>query len=92
MNDTKNENKISPRSTWSSNERKARIDAIRDEIQAKKKLTLQEVYRFALNAFGISTRIIDTYLKELKMLGLISIEDTFATFDPEKTQVTWKGE
>jgi len=84
-----NEKNEGTKQTWTGVERLARIEAIKNEIKAKKKLPKEEVYRFALNSFGVSIRIIDEYLKELALLGLIEIVSNGDT--DYKEVVVWRG-
>jgi hypothetical protein len=75
--------------TWTATERQARIEAIKNKIKECKKLSKEEVYKFALSEFGLSIRVIDEYLKELSLLGLIEI---LVNGDTEyKTIIEWRG-
>jgi hypothetical protein len=61
--------------TWTAEQRQSRIDALKDELRQRKKMTKAELYRFALNHLQVSKRVIDEYMKELEFMGLIKCQD-----------------
>lgn len=76
--------------TWTERERKAKVSLLADEIKAKKKMPLDDFYRFALTTLMVSKRVIDNYLNELKLSGLVKIEVDYTPLITE--YVVWAGE
>jgi hypothetical protein len=54
--------------------RQARIQVLSEEIKKKKKMLLDEVYKFAINRWLISIRVTNDYIKELIATGNFKIE------------------
>jgi len=83
--------------TWTAEQRQGRVDVLKAEIKHRKKLTKEELYRFALNKFQVSMRVIDKYMRELELMGLIDCESKISKIPapylsafPEDF-VIWKG-
>jgi hypothetical protein len=84
--------------TWTAEQRQSRIDALKEEIKRRKRMTKAEIYRFALNDFRVSMRVIDDYMKELELMRVVecrnkelNYEITFLEALPEDF-IIWKGE
>ena len=56
-----------------ANSRHERIEALKTLMAEKKKLPIAEVYKYALNTFGIGIRTIDLYLHELSYMGWVKL-------------------
>jgi hypothetical protein len=54
--------------------RQARIQILAETVKAKKALSLDEVYKFAINRWLISLRVINDYIRELTATGKYKIE------------------
>lgn len=80
--------------TWTAKDRQDRINQLTEELKAKGKMKKPDVYRFALNNLGVSLRIIDSYLSELKLRGIIDIISDWSIIPwaPDAEIVIWKGE
>lgn len=88
--------------TWTAEARQARLTIIKDEIRKKKKMTREELIKFALNSFELSLQVINNYIKELRLNGFIEIQsadlsdlskwDEQYKLDPAlKDVIIWKG-
>ena len=62
------------REPWTSKDRKTRIKLMIEKIKEKKQLTKIELYRYCLNEFGLSLRVLDDYFNILIIQGLIKVE------------------
>ncbi len=51
-----------------------RLKRFKKELQEKKKMTREEAYSFGLITLGVSIRIMDDYIKQLHLLGIIEAE------------------
>lgn len=56
--------------------RKTRINILSEQIKSAGKLPLEEVYKFALNRWMISARVVTSYIKDLTATGKFKIEST----------------
>ena len=73
-----NEKNEKVKQTWTAEQRQGRVDVLKAEIKHRKKLTKEELYRFALKELQVSMRVIDVYMKELELMGLIECESKIA--------------
>jgi hypothetical protein len=71
------------RGTWTANDRKERVDALKQYIETNKKVLRKDVYRHMLVTFGVSRRTIDDYIKDLSIAGFIEVQE----WKPEKGPV-----
>jgi hypothetical protein len=60
--------------TWTTKDRKARIEAMKDYLKENKKVLRKDIYKFMLTNFYLSTRIIDEYIHNLEITGAIEIK------------------
>lgn len=72
--------------TWTGIERQTRVDAVKAEIKSRKRMSKDEVFKFCLKQFGVSTRVIKEYLDELALLDLIKSE-----MNGEEEIIVWRG-
>jgi len=49
--------------------RKLRIQILKNEIRKNKRMSMNDIYKFALNRWLLSIRIIDAYIKEITATG-----------------------
>lgn len=86
------------RGTWTANDRKERVDALKDFIRAAKSVSRKDVYRHMLVNFGVSRRTIDDYVKDLALAGFIKIEESQINQSPAESNqllenqiIVWQG-
>ncbi len=63
------------RGTWTANDRKERVDALKEYIKSQKSMLRKDVYKHMLVTFGVSRRTIDEYIKDLVLAGFVRIEE-----------------
>lgn len=63
------------RGTWTANDRKERVDTLKDFVKTGKQVLRKDVYRHMLVNFGVSRRTIDDYIKDLVLAGFIVIQE-----------------
>jgi len=56
--------------------RQLRIKALAEEIKKHKRLSLEEIYKFGLNRWLLSSRTITDYIKDLVASGNFKVEST----------------
>jgi hypothetical protein len=49
--------------------RKLRIQILKDEVRKNKRMPINDIYKFALNRWLLSMRIIDAYIREITATG-----------------------
>lgn len=86
------------RGTWTANDRKERVDALKDFIKTGKNVLRKDVYRHMLVNFGVSRRTIDDYIKDLTLAGFIGIQECQNNQSPadsgqilENQTIVWLG-
>lgn len=83
------------RGTWTANDRKERVDALKDYIKENSPILRKDAYRHMLVNFGVSRRTIDDYIKDLVLAGFIIIKEQIyhSPVDPdeilENQTITW---
>lgn len=56
--------------------RQLRIQVLAEEIKTHKRLSLEDIYKFGLNRWLLSSRTITDYIKDLVATGNFKIEST----------------
>lgn len=73
------------RGTWTANDRKERVDALKEYIRVEKSVLRKDVYKYMLVNFGVSRRTIDEYIKDLELAGLIRVDSYRNNHEPALT-------